>query len=339
MSFLVDCSVLFDYKPDVAISYSYAIFAALFWGAGFIGSRFGLEAFTPMWVTFFRFLIAGIFLLPLLKDIKKEDLNKTVIGGAFACGLVLAFIIFLQVKGLQYTTVAKSSFITITYAFMTPVICSIFFKEKLSYVFWSTVGMALFGILLICDMNISSLNYGDFLTFIVALISSVHLLLVSHYATKLPRLAVFNILQMFSVCAISFTLAMIFEGTAPLTTGVILQDYRAISGLVFMGVFSTSIAFMLQTKSQKVFKPYIAGLIFLLESPFAAILGYFTFKETLTPLAITGCVLVMAAVGVVPFEQQIISAAQAFKAKLTLRPAALRLARPLVVISSLISWS
>ena len=319
------------------ISYSYAIFAALFWGAGFIGSRFGLEAFTPMWVTFFRFLIAGVFLLPLLKDIKKEDLNKTVIGGAFACGLVLTFMIFLQVKGLQYTTVAKSSFITITYAFITPVICSVFFKEKLSYVFWSTVFMALFGILMLCDMNISSLNYGDLLTFIGALISSIHLLLVSHYATKLPRLAIFNILQMFSVCVVSFSMAMIFEGTTPVKSGAVFQDYRAISGLVFMGVFSTSIAFMFQTKSQKVLKPYLAGLIFLLESPFAAILGYFTFRETLTPMAIMGCCLVMVAVGIVPFEKRIITFAYTIKDKLTLRPLGLKLARSLAVLSSYIT--
>lgn len=323
----------------MAISYSYAIFASLFWGAGFIGSRFGLEAFTPMWVTFFRFLIAGVFLLPLLKDIKKTDLNKTVIGGAFVCGFLLTFMIFLQVKGLQYTTVAKSSFITITYAFMTPVICRVLFKERLSMVFWSSVGMALFGILMLCDMNISTLNYGDLLTFIGALISSAHLLLVSHYATKLPRLAVFNVLQMFSVCAVSFIMAMILEGAAPIKTGLIFQDQRAIGGLVFMGVFSTSIAFMFQTKSQKVLKPYVAGLIFLLESPFAAILGYFTFKETLSPMAIAGCVLVMAAVGVVPFERQLIAAAQSLKAKLTLRPVILRPARYISILIALTSCS
>lgn len=322
----------------MGISYSYAIFAALFWGAGFIGSRFGLEAFTPMWVTFFRFLIAGVFLLPLLKDIKKEDLNKSVIGGAFACGLILTFMIFLQVKGLQYTTVAKSSFITITYAFMTPVICSIFFKEKLSSIFWSTVFMALVGILFLCDMNISSLNYGDFLTFIGALLSSVHLLLIGHYAKKLPRLAIFNILQMFSVCIISFTLAITFEGTTPITSGVIFQDYRAIAGLVFMGVFSTSIAFMFQTKSQKVLKPYVAGLIFLLESPFAAVLGYFVLNETLTPMAITGCVMVMMAVGIVPFEAQIIKFGELVKAKVTLRPLALRPARLISVLAALVWW-
>lgn len=322
----------------MTISYSYAIFAALFWGAGFIGSRFGLEAFTPMWVTFFRFLIAGVFLLPLLKDVKKSDINKTVISGSLACGLVLTFMIFLQVKGLQFTTVAKSSFITITYAFMTPVICSVFFKEKLSSVFWSTVCMALFGILLLCDMNISTLNYGDLLTFIGALLSSIHLLLISYYAKKLERLAIFNILQMFSVCAISFTLAMIFEGTGPITSGVIFQDTRAIGGLVFMGIFSTSIAFMFQTKSQRVLKPYIAGLIFLLESPFAAILGYFTFRETLSPMAISGCVLVMMAVAIAPFEQLVLNLAKAVKAKVTLLPTSPRPARYISILVGLFSW-
>lgn len=325
----------------MATSYSYAIFAALFWGAGFIGSRFGLEAFTPMWVTFFRFLIAGIFLVPLLKDIRREDLNKNVLLGAASCGVVLTFMIFLQIKGLQYTTVAKSSFITITYAFITPIICSFLFKEKLSLVFWSTVMMAGVGILLLCEMNLAALNYGDLLTFIGAALSSVHLLLISYYAKKLPRLAVFNILQMFSVCAISFVMAIIFEGVRPVTTGMVFQDYRAISGLVFMGVFSTSLAFMFQTKSQKILKPYIAGLIFLLESPFAAILGYFVFKEVLSPMAIVGCSLVMLSVGLIPFEGQLVLFFQknAIYFEQKINAFKLRPARVLSVLAGLISLS
>lgn len=180
--------------------------------------------------------------------------------------------------------------------------------------------MALVGIIFLCDMNLSTLNYGDFLTFIGAFLSSVHLLLIGHYAKRLPRLAIFNILQMLCVCIISFIFALTIEGTTPITTGVIFQDYRTIAGLIFMGVFSTSIAFMFQTKSQKVLKPYIAGLIFLLESPFAAILGYFAFNERLTPMAITGCVMVMLAVSLTVFEQQLLAFARFFKDKLTVRP-------------------
>ena len=40
------------------IAYCCAFLAAFFWGAGFIGSRFGLEAMGPMWVCFFRFFVA-----------------------------------------------------------------------------------------------------------------------------------------------------------------------------------------------------------------------------------------------------------------------------------------
>lgn len=288
-------------------AYTYAILASLFWGAGFIGSRFGLESLGPMWVTFLRFFIAFICLLPLFRGAKKSDFNIETIKGSIICGIMLTFMIFFQIKGLQFTTVAKSSFITITYAFITPLICYFFFKEKLSALFWSTSLIAMFGILLLCDMNISNLNYGDLLTFFGALISSIHLIAVSKYAKKVPRLSLFNIFQMLTVCIISFTMAIIFEGFEIIKSGTLIQDYRAIGGIVFMGVFSTSIAFMYQTKSQKVLKPYIVGVIFLMESPIAAIMGFYIFNEKLSQMGILGCILVMISVVVLPFEKTLMN--------------------------------
>jgi len=298
-------------------SYSYAILASLFWGAGFIGSRFGLESLSPMWVTFFRFLIAFICLLPLFKGSKRSDFNLETIKGSIICGLMLTFMIFFQVKGLQFTTVAKSSFITITYAFITPLICFAFFKEKLSALFWSTSIMAMIGILLLCNLDITNLNYGDFLTFLGALLSSVHLIAVSKYAKKVPRLAVFNIFQMLTVCIVSFVVAMVFEGVEVLKAGTIMQDHKALGAIVFMGIFSTSIAFMYQVKAQKMLKPYVAGIIFLMESPIAAVLGYFIFNEKLTQMAIAGCILVMFSVIILPFEQILLKFIRNSSSKLT----------------------
>lgn len=300
----------------MAISYSYAIMASLFWGAGFIGSRYGLEAFTPMWITFLRFMIASIFLLPLFLKVKKTDFNKTSIIGASICGVLLTFMIFLQVTGLQYTTVAKSGFITITYAFITPLVCRIIFKQKLSMFFWSSLSLALVGIFLLCDMNLSNLNYGDLLTFVGALIASAHLLLISHFAKKLKTLNLFNIIQMLSVCCVSFVLSLLMEGSNPVKEGHIFNNLASIAGVVFMGIFSTSIAFVFQTKSQKFLKPHIAGLIFLLESPFAAVLGFLIFNETLTFSATFGCLMVMVSVMIIPMEMQFYSMIKLMSLKL-----------------------
>jgi drug/metabolite transporter (DMT)-like permease len=297
-------------------SYIYAILAALFWGAGFIGSRFGLTALTPMWVTFLRFLIAALVLLPFILRANKHDFSRQSFVGASLAGLSLTLLMFFQVKGLQYTTVAKSSFITITYAFMTPLVSYYFFKEKLSTFFWSTLALALIGILFLCDLKLEGLNYGDFLTFIGALLSAGHILLVSHYAKIVPRLSVFNTLQMFSVAVFALIFALILEGAGPLTDYAFFKNHEALIGLVFMGIFSTSIAFLLQVKSQKNLSPHAAGLIFLLESPFAAFLGYTFFQEALSSLAIVGCFLVILGVGLVPFEHKIMFYFLRFKTNL-----------------------
>jgi drug/metabolite transporter (DMT)-like permease len=286
-------------------AYSYAILAAFFWGAGFIGSRYGLEALSPMWVTFFRFLVAFLIGLPVLRYVKKADFNWKVWLGAFVSAIFLASMMFLQIKGLQYTTVAKSGFITILYAFFTPIICWMLYKKKLSSMYWALLGVALVGMMLICELSFDNFNRGDMLTLVCALISSFHIISIGHFTKYTENFALFNLMQMFFVCTISLPLAYLLEGSQVVVGGHFLSSTSALSGILFMGVFSTSIAFFLQGKSQQKIPPHMASLIFLLESPFAAILGYLIFNEIMSQMAIMGCLLVTFTVALLPMEDMI----------------------------------
>ena len=139
-------------------AYFYAIITSVFWGAGFIGSRYGLEAYSPMWVTFFRFLVGFLIGLPLIGRLSKNELNLKFIFGAFVSAMMLIGVMFFQIKGLSYTTVAKSGFITIFYAFFTPILYWVFYKKKLSLFYWSLLSIALFGMFLLAEMNVSNLT-------------------------------------------------------------------------------------------------------------------------------------------------------------------------------------
>ena len=283
-------------------AYFYALVAAIFWGAGFIGSRYGLEEVGPLWLTFFRFLVASIVLLPLLKNVKKEQFNLKLVGGSFVSSIFLTSLIALQIAGLQYTTVAKSGFITILYAFFTPIICYVLFKKKISQNFWILLTLAFIGMLLITEFNMSTLNYGDFLTLLCALASALHIISISHLS-KNHATGLFNLMQLFFVAAICLPLALYFEGIpSSISSLSIIDNKMAIAGIMFMGVFSTSIGFFLQVKAQQKVPAHVAGLIFLLESPIAALLGYSVFDESMSMVAIFGCGIVIISVGIMPFE-------------------------------------
>lgn len=292
------------------VSYLYAFLAAVFWGAGFIGSRFGLESLPPMWVTFLRFLIAFIATIPFVFRIKNFKSNgqllpTQLVVGSFVCAVILASMIFLQIKGLALTTVAKSSFITILYAFFTPLLCKLIYGNRLSNFYWLLLSCALVGMGLICDLNFNSFNEGDLITFVCAFFSALHIMAVSHFIKPTYNVMVFNILQMFFVCLVTLPIAIVMEGTAVMMDGHVFTDISSLAGLAFMGIFSTSIAFYLQLKAQEKLPPTTASLIFLMESPFAAVFGYIAFHEVLSKVAIIGAVVVTFSVCLIPFEAKI----------------------------------
>lgn len=289
------------------IGYFLATFTALLWGAGFIGSRYGLEQLGAMSVTFTRFGIALLVCLPTIYWIKKVNIKREIFPKIFICSLALAAIMFFQIKGLEYTTVAKSGFITILYVFFTPIFSYILYKTKISSTYWTLLALAFSGILLLLDLNISNFNRGDFYTLLCALCSAAHLIAIERYSKQVKDIFLFNILQLFFVCLITLPLALIFEGSAAFIT--LAKNYETsvapIVGLIFMGVFSTAVAFLIQIKAQQTLAPHKVSLVFLLESPFAAILGYMYFDEMISTQGAVGCFIVLAAVALIPFEERI----------------------------------
>lgn len=284
------------------IAYTYALIAAIFWGIGFIGSRYGLDEVGPIWLTFLRFFIASIVFMPAILKIKKESFNFSLLKGAFISAIFLSLVIILQISGLQYTTVAKSGFITILYAFFVPLISYFVFKRSIAKNFWILLSGAFFGMILISEFEIKNLNYGDFLTLLCALSSACHIISISKFS-KGKDLRVFNLIQLFFVSLICLPTALILEGVPESLINLsILDNHKAVGGIIFMGIFSTSIAFFMQAKSQQKIPAHIAGLIFLLESPLAAMLGFLAFNEEMTYIAMIGCLLVISCVALMPFE-------------------------------------
>ncbi|MBD64665.1 MAG: hypothetical protein CME62_05635 [Halobacteriovoraceae bacterium] len=288
------------------IAYIYAIFTALLWGAGFIGSRYGLEELGAMWVTFGRFAIAFAVTLPALFFIKKKKIAWGGYFQIFICAFFLSMIMFLQIKGLEYTTVAKSGFITILYAFITPLLSFYFFKNRLSKTYWGLLIIAFLGVLLLLDLDFANLNLGDFLTLLCAFASAGHIIAVSKFSRNF-NLGQFNLIQLFFVCLITLPLAFLLEGGQNITqlTSNFIANPTSFWGLVFMGVLSTALAFFLQVKSQEQIAPHKISLIFLFESPAAAILGFIVFNETLTANGLLGCMIVLTSVAMLPFERHI----------------------------------
>ena len=274
-------------------------FSTAIWGFGFIAARWTFQSFDPFWSNALRFLLAGILSLPFLIYKKSFWRKNNIVKKAMLSSVFLLGTLLFQTLGLTTTTVAKSGFITTLYSLFVPLIMMAFTGKKYRSTFWCLILMALIGMAMMCNLEIKGLNMGDFLTLLCAISAAFHILYIGLVANEISSPIEFNFLQNVFVAIFSVIIALIFKGPVNLSPLADLHS-RAVHGILFLGIISSMISFTIQVVAQKKIPSHIVGLIFLMESPFAAIFGYYIFKEILSPLNILGGSLIMLAVILVP---------------------------------------
>lgn len=273
--------------------------ATAIWGYGFIATRFTFLVFDPFWSNALRFSLAAILSLPFLLYKKSFWRKKNVIKKSMISSFFLFSTILFQTLGLNSTTVAKSGFITTLYALFIPLTMMVLTQRKYRPTFWALIFMALLGMGFMCNLEVKDLNKGDLLTLLCAIFAAFHIIYVGKVAGAIESAIEFNFLQNIFVAILSLSTAFFFSGPVNLSP---LSDYfsSAVLSLCFLGIVSSMISFTIQVVAQKKIPPHIAGLIFLMESPFAAVFGYFIFRETLNFLNIIGAILIMLSVILIP---------------------------------------
>lgn len=275
------------------------ILATCIWGFGFIATRWSLETLDPYWANALRFAVAGAASLPVLLYKKSFTRKDNILLKSFISSVFLLGVLLFQTIGLTLTTVAKSGFITTLYTFFIPLITIIAFKKKYRLTFWLLIVMALIGMALMCNLEINELNRGDFYTLICSAFAALHIIYIGTIANKISSPLEFNFLQNFFVAAISIPIAFIFSGTLDFSK-VTGPGNNVLIGLLYLGIISSMISFTIQIIAQKKIPAHIAGLIFLMESPFAAVFGYYLLGESLNGMNITGAGLIVLSVLLVP---------------------------------------
>lgn len=280
------------------------VIATIIWGMGFIATKWTMMEYDPLWANTLRYLLAGTLSIPIF--IWKKSFCKSLKELHFKA-LTASFFLFmsmqLQTYGLKYTSVAKNGFLTTFYAFFTPLVAMIIFKKRFRKGFWGLVGLAMFGIFMLCNMELTNINKGDLLTLGCAFFAAFHIIYLGKNAESFRSAIEFNSLQCFYVGLMGLVLSLIVEGPVDLSSALdfgALGTAAPITGFFFAAILSSLIAFSIQVHSQKYIPMHIVSLIFLLESPFAAFFGYIFLGESLSIMNIAGCAIVVLSVGLIP---------------------------------------
>ena len=248
-------------------------------GRGFEGAGRKLENEDPQKVQTKNSTAKKIF------DFTKPEL----IGGAIS-GFFMTFATALQQNGIgDGTDAGKAGFITALYVVIVP-IYALFFRKKSPPQVWVSIGIAVVGFYLLSVKSDFSIVPSDLLILLCAFIFAGQIMTVDIFSPKCDGVRL-SIIQFATGFVLNAIFALIFE--SPISFALIGEN---ILSLLFLGVFSSGIAYTLQVIGQRNLNPGVASILLSLESVFGAIGGALIFGETMSPREIIGSSVVFFAV-------------------------------------------
>ncbi|WP_077369048.1 DMT family transporter [Anaerosalibacter sp. Marseille-P3206] len=264
------------------------LLVAIIWGSGFVATKSGLDHITPLYMLVFRFGISTI----LLGLVFRKRIKKTTIGD-FKAGIVIGIFLFLgfsvQTFALQFTTASKQAFITGTNVVMVPFLYWAVSKKKPDN--YDVLGAILCftGIGILSVESGFKIGFGDSLTLLCAVFYAAHIVAIGYYAQEHDPiiLAFFQIMWTFILSCI---FAPIFE---PMPT--VITKEMAIP-IVYLAVFSTTVAFLLQNLAQKHTSSTKTAIILSMESVFGSLFSFIVLKEPFTIKFLIGCIAILLSI-------------------------------------------
>ncbi len=262
---------------------------AIIWGSGFIVSQLALDSgLLPFSIMTIRFLVAAILMTLIfarkLKDITKKDL---IAGGIVGFLLFTAF--GAQIVGLQFTTPSKNAFLTATNVVMVPFLYWILSKKKPDIFSIGAAFLCLFGISFLSLEGDFSLGLGDTFSLICAIFFACHISATGFFSKKVDT-TLLTIIQMWVATILSVLGAFSTENLPAVIPSL------GIISVLYLGIFSTMVAFFIQTTAQKHTTSTRTAIILSTEALFGAIFSVIFLKELLTFKMIVGGVAIFLAI-------------------------------------------
>lgn len=264
------------------------IMTAIIWGSGFVMSEISLNYLTPYQVLAARFSI-GLIILSLifykrLRKIKRSTIVKGAVLGLF---LYVAFV--LQTVGLQYTTASKNAFITAVNVVIVPFIAFFMYKRKIDKYELSGAFLAIIGIACLSLEWSNEVNVGDLLTLACAFAFAYQIFYTAKYV-KGEDPILLTVVQM-GIAAILGWIVVIFKGEMNFSL-----EMEAVTSTLYLGIFSTTLAYCLQTIAQTFTNEMKTAIILSTEAFWGMVFSVIFLSELLTFRMAIGAILILGAI-------------------------------------------
>ena len=275
----------------------------LIWGVGFVVVDGVIDLMPVNTFNAFRFGIAALTLIPLWlmterkHPEKKTFKNSELIKTGFGLGLLLFLGFSLQTKGLLYTSVSNTGFITGMCVPLVPIIGYFLFKTKVGVEVWLSVITASIGLYFLTMGENMEFNFGDILVAISAVCYAAHITFMARFGGRYPVLAL-SIIQLIAVTLYS-GMASGYEELMNLNDSYpsLIEQLNKVNvwaAILYSAILASAFAFWAQTSSQRLIAPHKIALIFALEPIFGHIAAYVILGEHLGVQGWIGAALIIA---------------------------------------------
>ncbi len=274
--------------------YIVLIISMIFWGFSFVWAKVALETYSPISVVLLRLIVSSvaIYIFVKISRIKirllKKDIKLFILLAFFE-----PFLYFLgETFGLQRVSATTASVIISTIPIFVPIFAFILFREKLSFINITGSIVSFIGVLIIIFNKNFSLD---------ASLSGVLLMMVAVFAATGYSLVVKNITERYNpVIIVLFQSSFAILGFFPLFLIFDLNNFLSIEhnsnsiiAIIQLGIFASSIAFILFAYGIRKIGVSKAGFFSNLIPIFTAIIAFFLLDERLSIIKYIGIAIVI----------------------------------------------
>ena len=272
-----------------------AVSCSLIWGSAFIAQDMGMDYNGPFTFTFGRLFLGFLTLIPFLliyeyKKIKPLIFKTQNIYNFLLIGFLLSMGNALQQFALLYTDVANTAVFTIFYVVLVPFVSYYFFSKFIHNSVWLAIIICLFGGILLTEFDNIQVRIGDSIAVVNALFWAFHIVFISRFLKVFNFPITIACVQCLIASLFALLPALVFENVE--LSNMILDGKE----MIYAGVLSSGVAFLLQIYGQQNLAPAPVAIIFSLEGVFASIFGWIILSQYLNEIKVVGIVLILFAV-------------------------------------------
>lgn len=264
------------------------LMVTLFWGVSYWLIDISLAEVQPFMLNALRFLvaffIAGVFAFPKLKTV-----DKTTVKYSAIIGVALIFVYIGATFGVKYTSLSNAGFLCALTVVFTPILAFFVLKQQPGKKLAVVVAMCLVGIALLSLKENLRPALGDIFCILAAFAYAVDLL-ITEIAVIRKQVNAFQL----GVLQLGFTGLFNLIISLFLETPALPHSVKGWTAVLFLSIFCTGAAFIIQALAQQYTSASHVGVIFSLEPVFAGIVAFFLAGEILSVRAYVGAALLVS---------------------------------------------